>query len=104
MTQTTQCGFCRESYEVGDQSLTPDALALQLNQCAPCARREARGVRERDYPVFDGMSVERAAVERQVLAESTAPDGRYIERWRPDDRVELLDWQPDDRVWLVSDA
>ena len=99
MTQTTQCGFCRETYEVGDQTLAPDALAAPLNQCAACARREARGVRERDYPMFD-----RAAVERQVLAESTSPDGRYVEHWRPEDRVELLDWQPDDLVWLVSDA
>ena len=47
---------------------------------------------------------DREAVERQVLAESTAPDGRYVETWRPDDRVELLDWQPDDLVWLANDA
>jgi len=104
MTQTTQCGFCRESYEVGDQTYTPDTDALPLNQCATCARRDARGCRERDYPMFDRPTAERAAVERQVLAESTAPDGRYVERWRPDDRVELLDWQPTDLVWLVSDA
>ena len=77
MTQTTQCGFCRETYEVGDQSLTPDADALPLNQCSTCARREARGVREREYPIFD---------------------------WRPDDRVELVDWQPSDLVWLASGA
>ena len=44
MTQTTQCGFCRETYEVGDQTYTPDDLAAPLNQCAACARREARGV------------------------------------------------------------
>ena len=53
MTQTTQCGFCREFYPVGDQSLTPDADALPLNQCATCARLEARGSRERTYPMFD---------------------------------------------------
>ena len=99
MTQTTQCGFCRESYEVGDQTFTPDALAAPLNQCATCARQEARDVRERDYPMFD-----RAAIECQVLAESADPDGRCVERWRPEDRVELLDWQPDDLAWLVSDA
>jgi len=104
MTQTTQCGFCRESYEVGDQTYTPDALAAPLNQCASCARQETRGSRERAYPMFDRTSGDRLAVERQVLAESTAPAGRYVEHWRPDDRVELLDWQPDDRVWLVSDA
>ncbi|MCY3572294.1 MAG: hypothetical protein OXH19_13275 [Chloroflexi bacterium] len=104
MTQTTQCGFCRETYEAGEQTYTPDALAAPLNQCAACARQEARGAREREYPMFDPPTTDRAAVERQVLAESTAPDGRYVEHWRPDDRVELLDWQPDDRVWLVSDA
>ena len=54
--------------------------------------------------MFEPRALDRAAIERQVLSESTAPDGRYVERWRPDDRVELLDWQPDDRVWLVSDA
>ena len=65
--------------------------------------------------MFEPRALDRAAVERQVLAESTAPDGRYIETWRPDDRVELLDWRPDDRVelldwqpddlvWLVTDA
>ena len=53
MTQTTQCGFCRDHYEVGDQSLTPDNDALPLNQCALCARQEARGSRERAYPMFD---------------------------------------------------
>ena len=103
MTQTTQCGFCRETYEVGDQSYTPDALAVPLNQCAACARREARGSSERDYPMFDQPHTDRAAIERQVLAESTAPDGRYVERWRPEDRIELVDWQPSDLVWL-SDA
>ncbi|MDE0220653.1 MAG: hypothetical protein OXJ90_15410 [Spirochaetaceae bacterium] len=104
MTQTTQCGFCRETYEVGDQTYTPDADALPLNQCATCARREAHGSRERDYPMFDQQTAERAAVGRQVLAESTAPDGRYVKHCRPEDRVELVAWQPDDRVWLVSDA
>lgn len=99
MTQFTQCGFCRETYEVGDQTYTPDALAAPLNQCATCAQQEARGCRERDYPMFD-----RAAIERQVLAESTDPDGRYVETWRPEDRVDLLDWQPDDLVWLATDA
>ncbi len=34
MTLTAQCGFCRERYVVGDQSLAPDAEALPLNQCA----------------------------------------------------------------------
>ena len=53
MTHTTQCGFCREQYEVGDQGLTPDADALPLNQCALCARQETRGSRERAYPMFD---------------------------------------------------
>ncbi len=53
MTETTQCGFCREQYEVGDQSLTPDADALPINQCSLCARQEARGCRERTYPMFD---------------------------------------------------
>ena len=104
MTQTTQCGFCRETYDVGDQSYTPEALATPLNQCAACARQESRGAHEREYPMFDQPTTNRAAVERQVLAESTAPDGRYVEHWRPDDLVELLDWQLDDRVWLVSDA
>ena len=102
MTQTTQCGFCRETYEVGDQSHTPDALAVPLNQCATCALREARGCRKRDYPMFDQPTGDREAVERQVLAESTAPDGRYVERWRPNDRVELVDWQPSDLVWLTD--
>ncbi len=53
MTQATQCGFCRELYEVGDLSLTPDADAFPLNQCSLCARQEARGCRERAYPMFD---------------------------------------------------
>ena len=53
MTQTSQCGYCREFYAVGDQSLTPDAEALPLNQCATCARLEARGVRNREYPLFE---------------------------------------------------
>ena len=52
-TLTTQCGFCREPYEVGNQRLTPDADALPLNQCSLCARQEARGSRERAYPMFD---------------------------------------------------
>ena len=77
MTQTAQCGFCRESYKVGDQTYTPDADALPLNECATCARQDARGCRERDYPMFD---------------------------WRSEDRVELVDWQPTDLVWLASDA
>ncbi|MYA01830.1 MAG: hypothetical protein F4Y35_08595 [Chloroflexi bacterium] len=102
MTQTTQCGFCRETYEVEDQTYTPDALALPLNQCAACARQEARANREREYPMFDQTSVNRISVEQQVLAESTAPDGRYVERWRPDDRVELVAWQPSDLVWLTD--
>ena len=102
MTQTTQCGFCRETYEVGDQSYTPDALAAPLNQCATCARQESSGVRERDYPMFESRSHDRAAIERQALADSTAPDGRYVESWQPDDRVELVDWQPTDLVWLTD--
>ncbi len=53
MSLTTQCGFCREFYSVGDQRFTPDADALPLNQCATCARLEARGSRERAYPMFD---------------------------------------------------
>ena len=77
MTQTTQCGFCREYYQIGDQTYTSDAEAAPLNQCATCARQEARSVREREYPIFD---------------------------WRPEDRVELVDWQPSDLVWLASDA
>ena len=88
MTQTTQCGFCAESYEVEDQSLAPDAAATPLNQCATCARREARGCPEREYPLFDGDRVRDDA----------------LSDWLPDDRVELVDWQPDDLVWLVSDA
>ena len=104
MTQTTQCGFCRETYEIGDQTYVPDALATPLNQCAACARQEARACRERDYPMFDQPHADRETVERQVLTESTAPDGRYDERWRPDDRVELVAWQPDDLVWPASDA
>ena len=61
-------------------------------------------IRERDYPMFEPRALDRETVEGQVLAESTAPDGRYVETWRPNDRVELLDWQPDDLVWLVTDA
>lgn len=99
MTQTTQCGFCRETYEVGDQTYMPDDLAVPLNQCAACARLEARGYRERDYPMFDRPAVDREAVERQVVAESTAPDDGYVERWLPDDRVQLVAWQPTDLVW-----
>ena len=88
MTQTTQCGYCRETYEVEDQTYTPDAEALPLNQCATCARREVRGVREREYPMFDQRADDHA---RQL-------------DWKPDDRVELVDWQPTDRVWLATDA
>ena len=102
MTQTTQCGFCRETYEVGDQTYTPDSDAVPLNQCAACARRDARGARERGYPMFDHQTAEREAVERQVLAENRADDGRYVERWRLDDRAELVAWQPDDLVWLID--
>ena len=86
MTQTTECGFCRETYEVEDQTFTPDAEAVPLNQCAACARIEARGRGDREYAWFDG-------------------DDRHEQPdWRPDDRVELVDWQPSDRVWLVSHA
>ena len=53
MTQTTQCGACRETYSVADQTYTPDADALPLNECATCARQDARGVRERDYSLTD---------------------------------------------------
>ena len=77
MTQSTQCGYCRETYQIEGQSLAPDAEAPPLNQCATCARQDARGARERDYPMLD---------------------------WQPDDRVELVDWQSDDLVWLVTDA
>ena len=75
MTQTTQCGFCRERYELEDQTDAPDADAAPLNQCARCARQEARGSHERENPKFD---------------------------WQPDDRVELVDWQPNDLVWLTD--
>ena len=70
MTQTTQCGFCRERYRVSDQSLTPDADALPLNQCAICARQEARGSRERAYPMFDWRPGRPATVieERRIVA------------------------------------
>ncbi len=88
MTQTTQCGFCRETYEVEEQTYTPEALATPLNQCAACARQDARGGPEREYPMFD----QGADNHVQQLD------------WKPDDRVELVDWQPDDRVWLVSHA
>ena len=85
MTQPTECGFCRETYEVEDQTFTHDAQAVPLNQCAACARRDARGGRVRDYSRFDDDRHEQ-------------PD------WLPDDRVELVDWQPSDLVWLVSHA
>ena len=86
MSQITQCGFCRETYEVEDQTFTPDVQAALLNQCAACARIEARGSGDREYPLFDG-------------------DDRHEQPdWLPDDRVELVDWQPRDRVWLVSHA
>lgn len=88
MTQTTQCGFCRETYEVEDQTYTPEAEATPLNQCATCARRDACGDPERDYPMFDGDRVR-----------DDAPT-----RWRLDDRVELVDWQPTDLVWLAPGA
>ena len=89
MTENTAfCGTCRTSFDVGDQSLTPDADALPLNQCATCARQDARGGPERDYPMFD----RRAAEGVQQLD------------WKPDDRVELVDWQPTDLVWLAPGA
>ncbi len=88
MTQTTQCGYCRETYEVEDQTYTPEAEATPLNQCATCARVEARGARERDYPMFDRRGDDRV----QQLD------------WQPDDRVELVDWQPTDLVWLAPGA
>jgi len=72
MTQTTQCGFCRETYEVGDQTYTPDAHAVPLNQCATFARQDGRGCREPDCPMFDR---------------------------RPEERVELVTRQPSDLVW-----
>jgi len=90
MTQTTQCGFCRETYEVRDQTYTPDALAAPPNQCAACARQEARRSSEREYPIFDPPSPARLALARQVLAESTPPDGRDVEHWRPADPGALL--------------
>ena len=83
MSQITECGFCRETYEVEDQTYTHDAQSA-LNQCAACARIEARGSGDRDYPMFD------------------CGDRHEQPDWRPDDRVELVDWQPSDRVWLVS--
>ena len=88
MTQITQCGFCRQTYEVKDQTYTPEALAVPLNQCATCARNEARCGPERDYPMFDGDRVR-----------DDAPTC-----WRPDDRVELVAWQPTDLVWLAPGA
>ena len=88
MTQTTQCGFCRETYEVDDQTYTPEAEATPLNQCATCARQDARGGPEREYPMFDRRR----------------DDGVDLVDWRPDDRVELVDWQPSDLVWLAADA
>ena len=89
MTETTAfCGTCRTTFDVGDQSLTPDADALPTNQCATCARIEARGIPGREYPMFDQRADERVPTLD----------------WKPDDRVELVDWQPDDRVWLVSHA
>ena len=88
MTQITQCGYCRETYEVEDQTYTPEAESLPLNQCATCARRETRGCPEREYPMFD----QRANDHLQQLD------------WKPDDRVELVAWQPDDLVWLAPSA
>ncbi len=88
MTQITQCGFCRETYEVEDQTYTPEAEATPLNQCATCARQDARGGPERDYPMFDRRPDEHV---------------RLID-WKPDDRVELVDWQPSDLVWLAPGA
>ena len=88
MTQTTQCGFCRESYEVPDQTYTPEAEAAALNQCATCARQDARGGPDRDYPMFD----------------QRADDRVDLVDWKPDDRVELVAWQPSDLVWLAGDA
>lgn len=88
MTQTTQCGFCRETYEVEDQSYTPEAEATPLNQCATCARRDSRGGPERGYPMFD-----RGADNHVQQLD-----------WTPDDRVELVDWQPTDLVWLAPGA
>ena len=89
MTETTTyCGTCRTTFDVGDQSLTPDADALPTNQCATCARVEARGIPGREYPMFDGDRVR-----------DDAPTC-----WQPDDRVELVAWQPDDLVWLATDA
>ena len=84
MTLTSECGFCRETYEAEDQTYTPDAEAVPLNQCAACARIEARDSGDRDYPMFD------------------CGDRHEQPEWLPDDRVELVDWQPSDRVWLVS--
>ena len=87
MTQSTQCGFCRETYEVQDQTYTPEAEALPLNQCATCARQDARGGPERVYPMFDQRA-----------------DNPVQLDWQPDDRVELVDWQPTDLVWLAPGA
>ncbi len=90
MTQMTECGFCRETYEVEDQTHTSDVQAPPLNQCATCARNAARGSGDREYPLFDGDHV--------------GSDCREQPDWLPDDRVELVDWQPSDRVWLVTHA
>ena len=79
MTQTTQCGFCRETYEVGDQTYTPDALAAPLNQCAACARQEARGVRERDYPMFEPRALDRASGRAAGAGREHGP-GRPLRR------------------------
>ena len=38
MTQTTQCGFCRETYEVEDQTYTPEAEATFRSTSARPAR------------------------------------------------------------------
>ena len=84
MTQTTECGYCRETYEVEDQTLAPTAVPVPLHQCAACARLEARGSGGRKHFMSDGDDC------------YEQPD------WLPDDRVELVDWQPSDRVWLTS--
>ena len=72
-----ECDFCEVRYELSGQSLITDTNGRSLNQCATCARIEARGGPERAYPTTD---------------------------WQLGDRVELLEWLPDDRVVLVTHA
>lgn len=66
MTQSTQCGFRRESGEVEDQTYARGDDAAPLDQ-------SASGVRERERPTFDWR-----------------PDDRVeLVAWQPDDLVWL---------------